>query len=45
MDQQRVRKAFKYQLLPTPEQEQAMASVVWRCRELYTAGLQQRKAA
>jgi putative transposase len=45
MEQQRVRKTFKYKLMPTPEQEQAMATVVCRCRELYNAGLQERKAA
>jgi putative transposase len=45
MDQQRVRKTFKYKLLPTPEQEQALATVVWRCRELSNAGLQERTAA
>src|SRR5215469_12398253 len=31
--------------MPSPEQERAMAIVVWRCRELYNAGLQERKAA
>src|SRR5215469_857294 len=47
MDQQRasVRKTYKYKLLPTPEQERTLAMVVWRCRELYNAGLQERKAA
>src|SRR5215471_11881271 len=45
MDQQSVRKTYKYKLLPTPAQEQALATVVWRCRELYNAGLQERKAA
>jgi putative transposase len=47
MDQQSgsVRKTFKHQLLPTPEQERTLATVVWRCRELYNAGLQERKAA
>jgi putative transposase len=45
MDQQRARKTFKYKLMPTPEQEQTLATVVWRCRELYNAGLQERKAA
>jgi putative transposase len=47
MEQQRasVRKTFTYQLLPTPAQEQALATVVWRCRELYNAGLQERKLA
>jgi putative transposase len=45
MDQWHVRKTFKYRLLPTPEQEQTLAMVLWRCRELYNAGLQERKAA
>jgi putative transposase len=47
MEQQRasVRKTFKYQLLPTPEQGQALATVLCRCRELYNAGLQERTAA
>jgi putative transposase len=45
MEQQRVRKTFKYRLLPTPEQERTLATVLWRCRELYNAGLQERKAA
>jgi putative transposase len=45
MEQQRARKTFKYKLLPTPEQEQALAIVVWRCRELYNAGLEERKPA
>src|SRR5215469_17359823 len=45
MDQQGVRKTFKYKLTPTPEQERTLQTVVWRCRELYNAGLQERKAA
>jgi putative transposase len=47
MDQQcaSFRKTFKYKLLPTPEQAQALATVLWRCRELYNAGLEERKAA
>jgi putative transposase len=45
MDQQRARKTFNYQLLPTPKQERTLAAVLWRCRELYNAGLQERKAA
>jgi putative transposase len=47
MDQQgaSVRKTCKYHLLPTPAQEQALATVVSRCRELYNAGLQERNAA
>ena len=42
---QTVRKTYKYKLKPTPEQEQAMAFVVRRCRELYNAGLQERQDA
>jgi putative transposase len=47
MDQQRdsSRKMYTYQLLPTPAHEQALATVLWRCRELYNAGVQERKAA
>ena len=45
MEQQRARKTFTYHLLPTPEQAWALQTVVWRCRELYNAGLQARKAA
>jgi putative transposase len=45
MEQQSVRKTFKYKLLPTLEQAQALEMVLWRCRELYNAGLQERTAA
>jgi putative transposase len=45
MEQQRTRTTFKYQLIPTPEQERTLETVVWRCRELYNAGLQERKGA
>jgi putative transposase len=40
-----VRKAFKYKLMPTPEQEQALECVLWRCRTLYNAALEERKTA
>jgi putative transposase len=40
-----VRKTFTYQLMPTPEQERTLETVLWRCCELYNAGLQERKAA
>jgi putative transposase len=40
-----VRKTFKEKLRPTPEQEQALDVVVWRCRTLYNAALEQRKTA
>jgi putative transposase len=45
VEEQRLRKTYKYKLMPTPEQERALATVVWRCRELYNAGLAERKAA
>jgi putative transposase len=31
--------------MPTPEQERALEIVLWRCRELYNAGLQERRDA
>src|SRR5215469_15960109 len=45
MDEQTVRKTFKYNMVPTAEQEGAMAIVLRRCRELYNAGLQERRDA
>lgn len=45
MDQQNVHKTFKYKLWPTAAQEQAMAFVLRLCRELYNAGLQERRDA
>jgi putative transposase len=38
-------KTFTYKLMPTPAHERALEHVVWRCRELYNAGLHERKAA
>jgi putative transposase len=43
MDEQTMRKTSKYKL--TPEQEWAQAVVARRCRELYNAGLQERREA
>jgi len=40
-----VRKTYQDQLVPTAEQEDALACVVRRCRDLYTAGLQERSSA
>src|SRR5262245_20073371 len=45
MDEQTVRRSFKYKHRPTPAQERAMAFVVHRCRELYHAALQERRDA
>src|SRR6476469_4181075 len=45
MEQQRIHKTYKYRLMPTPEQERGLEDILWRCRELYNAGLEERKAA
>jgi putative transposase len=45
MDEQTVRKTYQYKLQPTAEQAGAMACVLRRCRELYNAGLQERRDA
>jgi putative transposase len=45
MDQQSVRKTFKYQLQPTAEQEGTLGCILRRCRDLYTAGLEERREA
>ncbi len=37
-----LRKAFKYKLKPTPEQERVMDETLRLCRQLYNAGLEQR---
>ncbi|HEV2458983.1 MAG TPA: transposase [Ktedonobacterales bacterium] len=43
MEQQGVRKTFKYKLKPTPAQEQALEMVLSRCRTLYNTALEQRR--
>src|SRR5690242_194813 len=43
MEQQNIRKTYKYRLEPTPQQERAMETVLSRCRALYNAALEQRK--
>jgi hypothetical protein len=40
-----VRQTFKYQLCPTPEQERTFGCILARCRELYNAGLEERREA
>lgn len=40
-----VRKAFKYRLYPTKQQEQALTKTLELCRELYNASLEERKEA
>jgi putative transposase len=38
-------KTYKEKLRPTPTQEQALEEVLWRCRDLYNAALEQRITA
>jgi putative transposase len=45
MDTRTARKTFKFKLKPTPAQEQALAFVLHRCRELYNAALEERRDA
>jgi putative transposase len=45
MEQQGVRKTFKYKLMPTPDQAHALERVVWRCRTLYNTAVDERKTA
>jgi putative transposase len=40
-----IRKTFKYKLLPTPAQAQALETVLWHCRALYNTALDERKTA
>src|SRR5215472_8588424 len=39
------RKTYKEKLRPTPAQERALDAVLWRCRDLYNAALEQRITA
>src|SRR5260370_40235711 len=38
-----VRKTYKYKLMSTPAQAQALEAVLWRCRTLYNTALEQRR--
>jgi putative transposase len=38
-------KTYRYRLDPTREQEQALETVMWRCRTLYNVALEQRQTA
>jgi putative transposase len=40
-----LRKAYKYKLKPTPEQERQLEQTLWRCRMLYNTALEQRITA
>jgi putative transposase len=45
LEQQTVRKTFKYKLIPTPTQEQELGRVLGLCRGLYNTALEQRITA
>jgi putative transposase len=45
MEQQTVRKTYKYKLKPTPEQEQELGRVLGLCRLLHNTALEQRIVA
>jgi putative transposase len=45
MNETTCRKTFKEKLRPTPTQERALEEVLWRCRALYNAALEQRITA
>src|SRR6476660_308254 len=45
MDEQTVRKTYKYKLKPTPEQERELGRVLGLCSSLYNTGLEQRITA
>jgi putative transposase len=42
MERQRVRKTYKYKLMPTPEQERELGRVLGVCRARYNTTLEQR---
>jgi hypothetical protein len=46
MEQQSLRtgrKTYQYKLMPTPEQERALETVLLRCRTLYNCAVEQRR--
>ena len=45
MEQQVVRKSYKYKLMPTPRQERELGRVLGVCRSLYNTALEQRITA
>src|SRR5260221_7748690 len=44
MEQQGIRKTYKFRLEPTPEQARGLETVLRRCRALYNTALEQRKS-
>jgi putative transposase len=45
MEQQNIRKSFKYKLKPTPEQERGLECVLMLCRHDYNAAVGERREA
>src|SRR6476620_3774972 len=45
MNETACRKTYKERLRPTPAQERALETVLWRCRSLYNTALEQRITA
>ena len=45
MEQQTIRKTFKYQLKPTPEQEWILDRALMLCRHVYNAAIGERQEA
>jgi putative transposase len=45
MNETTCRKTYKEKLRPTPAQARALEEILWRCRELYNAALEQRITA
>ncbi|HEX3272853.1 MAG TPA: transposase [Ktedonobacterales bacterium] len=45
MERHSIRKTYKYRLYPTPDQERALETILWRCRTLYNVALDERKTA
>jgi putative transposase len=45
MEQQGIRKTFKYRLKPSPEQERLLERTLMLCRQVYNAAVGERREA
>ncbi|HEV8192427.1 MAG TPA: helix-turn-helix domain-containing protein [Ktedonobacterales bacterium] len=45
MEEQSIRKTFKYKLKPTPEQERLLERTLLLCRQVYNAAIGERREA
>src|SRR5499427_4751051 len=45
MEQQSVRKTYKYSLKPTPEQDRALERTLMLCRHIYNAAIEEHREA